>query len=166
MHNIYIIKIWNFQTIKTIIFNCFIYLHSKCCCSSYSASKRFSVHPTSLCLWEGSPLPTFYWPIPHSPTHPDPHASYPPLGYQVYNKVLDTSSPTEARQDSPLLHKFQGPYTRACMIFGLWFSLWELPRVWICWYSRSFYGFPSPSTPSFLSITLLCGLQPQTNGWP
>lgn len=49
----------------------------------------------------------------------------PYLCHQVSIGVI-TSSPTEARQCSPLLHMCWGPRTSPCMIFGWLLRLWEL----------------------------------------
>ena len=80
------------------------------------------------------------------PTHPPSSSSapHPPLlGHRV-SIGLSTSSPTEARQGSPLLHMCWGPWTRICMHFGLWLSLWELLGVPVSWYSSSSYGVAIP----------------------
>ena len=59
-----------------------------------------------------------------SSTHPIPRFPL-SLGHQV----SIASSPTEARQGSPLLHTYWRPLTRPCMLFDWWLSPWELPGV-------------------------------------
>jgi hypothetical protein len=54
--------------------------------------------------------------------HPHPSS----LGDQVFTG-LGTSSPTEVRQGSPLLHTCMEPQTNLCVLFGWWLNLWKLP---------------------------------------
>ena len=67
------------------------------------------------------------------PQHP------PSLGHWV-STGLGLSSPNEARQGSPLLHMYQGPWTSPCILFSWWLSLWQLIGVWVNWYSWFSYG--------------------------
>jgi hypothetical protein len=111
-------------------------------------------------------------PFPHplalsgcSPTTPFTHmqshiplSQHPPsLGHQVSTR-LGTSSPTEARQDSPLLHVCQGTVHVCSLVGDLASGSSEgsglvdtlvLP-----------IGLPSPSLPSILSLTFHRGSNP------
>ena len=105
-----------------------------------------------------------------------PNGCLPTLAHQVF-AALDTSSPTETRQRSPvgdltrqsgnsfrdsclsnwethmrhgaahLLHVCQGPWFRLCLLFGWWLSLWELPRSWLVDTITFPVKFLSPSEP-------------------
>ena len=95
-------------------------------------SQSSSLHPPSpspLRVSSCSPFP--------SPKHPSS------LEHQV-SMGLGVSSPSEAKQGSPLLHMCQGPRTSLCMLFGCWLSLWELPGVQVSWYCWSSYGVAIP----------------------
>jgi hypothetical protein len=109
--------------------------------------------------------------LPHSvPLHPDslPHSPFfcfwedgsprvsPTLAHQV-PIGLGTSSPTVARQISPLLHMYQGPLSSLDILFGLWLSLWELPKFQFSWHIIVPVDFLSPSRPSTLPLTLPYG---------
>ena len=76
-----------------------------------------------------------------------PPAYHPTLVHEV-STGLGTSSPTESKQGSTLLHMCQGPWTSPCMLFGWWLSPWELPGVqvsWHCWSSCRIVIFWGPS---------------------
>ena len=82
--------------------------------------------------------------------------SFPPppsLGYQV-STGLGTSSPTETRQGSPLLHVCWRPRTSPSMLFGWWLSRWELPGSRLINTVVLPMGLPSPAAISILSLTL------------
>ena len=82
--------------------------------------------PHSIAKWHASGLVRD--PALNNPPHPPSSASHPPfLGHQVSTR-LGTSSPTEARQVSPLLHIYRGPQTSPCILFGWWLTLWEFPK--------------------------------------
>jgi hypothetical protein len=69
------------------------------------------------------------------------HPAFP--GHQVSTGLV-TSSPTEARQSSPLLYMCQWLQNSPSMPFGCWLRLWELPRIQVsrnCW---SFYRVARP----------------------
>ena len=80
-------------------------------------------HP--LCIWEGS-----------TPICPHPGSS---ILYRIRQ-----SSPTEARQASPLLHKYQRPRTAHCVLFAWWHSFWELQVAGVSWYCCSSYVVTIP----------------------
>jgi len=43
----------------------------------------------------------------------------------------------DSHEDQPgyLLHKYRGPRSSICALFGWWFGLWELQVSWLCWSS-------------------------------
>jgi hypothetical protein len=114
-----------------IIIFYFIYLHPKC--------------PPSPPTWTSS-FPLLLWEDTHT------------LGLHFHEASslywITESSPTEARQGSPLLYMCWVPGTSSCMLFGWWLSLWKLPGVqvsWHCWCSYRvvilFSSFcPSPNS--------------------
>ena len=48
------------------------------------------------------------------------------LGHQVSTRLY-TSSPTESKESSPLLHMCLRPQTGPCLLFGWWVSFWKFP---------------------------------------
>ena len=85
---------------------------------------------------------------------PDQHP--PPWGIKSLTG-LDTSSPTDARQGSPLLY----------MLFGWWLSLWELSGVQVSWHCWSSYVVAIPFSsfnPSPNSSIGICKLSPMLGG--
>ena len=75
------------------------------------------------------------------------------LGHQV-STGLGTSSPTKARQCSPLLHMCWGPRTSPCMLFGWWLSLWELSESGLVDKFCLALGLSFLSDPSILLLNL------------
>jgi hypothetical protein len=69
-----------------------------------------------------------------SPTHPPTAASLPwyapTLGHQAFTGPR-VSSPIDAQQVHPLLHMRLEPWVPPCVLFGWWFSSWELGRIWL-----------------------------------
>jgi len=55
---------------------------------------------------------------------------------------LGITSPTAARQGSPVLHMCSGAQTSPGMLFDCWLSLWELPGFQISWHCWSSCGVP------------------------
>lgn len=109
----------------------FIYLHSIYCIPLISPPTVPYPIPPPPCLQEGVP----------TTTRPPPS-----LGPQV-SGILGTSSPTEARPVSPLLHMCQrvkGARTSPCMLPDWRLSVWELPGIWISWNRWSSYGVALP----------------------
>ena len=110
--------------------NCFVYLHSKCCPLSWSPLQDF---------FTSFPFPfASERVLPNPFTHPLTHPIL-PWGHEV-STGLSASSPTEARQGSPMLHVYWGWWTSPCMLFEWWLSLWELPGFQVCWQCWSSYG--------------------------
>jgi hypothetical protein len=72
-------------------------------------------------------LPLLLWGC--SPTHPTTSASppwhCPSPGHWAF-KGPRTSSPTDAQQGHPLLHMWLVLCVPPCVLFGWWFSSWEL----------------------------------------
>ena len=91
--------------------------------------------PLILLLWGCSstypPTPTFLAQNSPTPGHPafiTPRASL----------LID------ARQGHPLLHMLLEPWVASCVLFGWWFSLWELWEVLVGWYYCPSYGAANP----------------------
>ena len=87
---------------------------------------------------------------------PLPLRGWYPISTPVWGVIstgLSTSSPTEARQGSPMLLKYWGPQTSQCMLFGCWLSFWELPGVQASWHCWASYGAVIPFS-SFNPLTL------------
>jgi hypothetical protein len=116
--------------------------------------------------YERATLPSTRWP--------------PTLLHQVF-AGLGTSSPTEARHGSPLLHMCRRPLTSLCVLLGWWLSQWELPGVqirWFCWsfcvvviFLRAFHPSPNSSTgvkaciqylwvSASVSVSVSCWVEP------
>ena len=78
-------------------------------------------------LWEGRCLP-----------------GYPPTLVHQVSAGLGTSSPTKARQGSPLLHVCCRPLSSSYMLFDWCLSLWEPQEVQASWFCWSSCGVPIP----------------------
>lgn len=104
--------------------------------------------PNAAPLIEFLPLPLL-----HLRRNPLPLPLFPTLRHQASTE-LDSSSPTEGRHGSPLLHICWGSWISPCMFFVWWFSFW------ISQWSRLVDTFVLPmrlSSPwelSVLSLTL------------
>jgi hypothetical protein len=75
--------------------------------------------------------PAFMRVFPHPPTHshlPPTHSST--VGHQTFTGPR-ASSPIDARQSHPLLHRWLEPWVPPCVLFGWRFSPWELWGVWL-----------------------------------
>ena len=93
--------IWyNYHMLIKGSFNDFIYLHSS---------------------W--SPLLECFIPFP-IPFTSERVLSLIPLPWGIKSTGLDTSSPTETRQGSPLLHMCLHPQNSLCVLFGWWLIFW------------------------------------------
>ena len=65
--------------------------------------------------------------LPLSPTHSHLTAlAFPYTGESSLHKKKKASPPIDARQCHPLLHMQLEPWVPPCVIFGWWFSPWEL----------------------------------------
>jgi hypothetical protein len=112
---------------RFIFKNYFIYLYPKCCACPQT------------------PFPEFITlsHLPYASERVLPPGHTPFLEHQV-SIGLDTSSPTEARQGSPVLHMCRGPWTSPWMLFGWWLRFWKLPGVCINWHIWPSYGVAIP----------------------
>jgi hypothetical protein len=76
-------------------------------------------HPPSPCFYEGSSHPPIHSCLTSLPWHS------PTLEPQAFTEPM-TSPPTDARKGHPLLHMQLEPWIPPCVLFGWWFSPWEL----------------------------------------
>jgi hypothetical protein len=90
----------------------------------------FPVPPHPKTPYPISPLPASMRMFPHLPTPASPPWHFPTLGRQAFTGPR-TSPPIDARQGHPLLHMWLEPWVPPCVLFGWWFSPWELWRVWL-----------------------------------
>ena len=115
------------DTFSFFIIHYFTYLHSKSYLPSWSpVPKFFTSHPHFTLTLSTTPTSPLYQ-----------HLSS--LGHQL-STVLSTSSPTEARQGSPLLHM----YSRPRINHGCWLSLWEVWGVPVSCSCSFSYGVEIP----------------------
>jgi hypothetical protein len=120
--------------------------------------------PTNCCSFLAEFLPSSL--LPFTSERADFLWCPPTLVHQVSAGLSTSSSPTEARCGSPLLHMCQGPWTRECMLFGWWLSLREFPEVqvtWHCWSScgvanslKAFNLSPNSSTGFSDPLSYVC----------
>jgi hypothetical protein len=73
------------------------------------------------------------------------------LGHQVSTGPR-ASLPIDARQGHPLLHMQLEPWVPSCVLFGWWFSPWELCWVWLVDVVLPM-ELQTPSAPSVLPLT-------------
>ena len=94
---------------------CFLYLYFKCYTLSWFPLLNLTFHPPSPC----------------SPTHtlllPHPGITYTDALSLHRTKDL---LPIDAQQGYPVLHMRLEPLIAICVLFGWWFSPWE---IWIVW---------------------------------
>ena len=93
-------------------------------------------------------LPQFLWQC--TPTcPPTPNSSLPwhspTLGHQAFPGPR-TSPPIDVQNDHTLLHMWLEPWNPLCVLFGLWFSSWELWGIWMIllfflWVANPFSSF-------------------------
>jgi len=113
---------------------------------------HFKCDPFSPSIYQ--PLPTHPFP----PTHPDIPLHC--LGSPALAGPRDFP-PFGAQQDHPLLHMQLEAWFCPCVLFGWWFSPWELWLVGII----VLMGLQTPSAPSILSLTPPKGTLFRFNGW-
>jgi len=110
----------------------------------FQVSHPETPHPKPLPPWgcfHTHPLPSTSSPW-HSPT----------LGHRAFMGPR-TSPPIDAQQGHPLLHMQLEPWVPACILFGWWFSLWELWCVWLVDIVVVLpMGFQTSSVTSVLSL--------------
>ena len=97
-----------------------------------------------------SPLKTTYLlPLPLLTNPPTPASwpwSSPTLGHRAFTGPR-VSSPIDDWLGHPLLHMRLEPWVPPCVLFGWWFSPWELWfSLWVLlgWYCSSSYGAANP----------------------
>jgi hypothetical protein len=131
--------------------NYIIYLHSK----SYIPVPSLNSLPSS--------------PLPLRECLPNcPFTSTSPLPVSLFSGRhvsigLRASSPTEAIQGSPLLHRCSGPWTSPCLLLDFWLSLGEHWRVQVSWHCCSSYRVTIPFSlfsPSSSSSILVPNFNP------
>jgi hypothetical protein len=90
-------------------------------------------------------LPLILWGCslsnPSTPTSPSLHS--PTLGNRAFNGPR-ASPPIDVQQCHPLLHVWLEPWVPPCVLFGCWFSLWELWGGLVGWYCCSSHGVANP----------------------
>jgi hypothetical protein len=111
----------------------FFYIHFKC----YTFSR--------------SPLPLnpLSHPPPSASMNPPTHFCLPVLGHRAFTGPR-ASLPIDFGQGHPLLHMQLEPCVPPCIIFGWWFSSWELWGVWLVDIVVPPVGLQTPSAPSVL----------------
>jgi hypothetical protein len=78
-----------------------------------------------------TPPPASMSVFPHPSTPAFLPSNYPPLGYWVFTGPK-ASPPIDAWPGHPLLHMWLEPWVPPCLLFGWWFSPWELwGPVWL-----------------------------------
>ena len=100
------------------------------------------------------PSPCFYKGVPstHSPTPASLSWHSPTLGHPAFTGPR-ASPPIDAWQGHPLLHMRLEPWVPPCVLFGWWFSPWELWGVWLVDIVVLPMGLQTPSAPSVLPLT-------------
>jgi hypothetical protein len=112
-------------------------------------------HTPSPCFYEGTP------PL----THPllPPHLSIPQ--HWGIKPPQDQGPLLPLMPNNPLLHMQLEPWVPPCVLFGWWFSLWELLGVWLVNIVVLPMGLQIPSAPSVLSLIPPWGPHAQSNSW-
>ena len=88
-----------------------------------------------------SPLRKFPSPPPaHKPTTPASRSWHSPTLWHQSLSGPRASPPIDVQQVHPLLHMKMEPWVPPCVLFGWWFSPWELWGVLVGWYHCSSYG--------------------------
>jgi hypothetical protein len=104
----------------------------------------FPLPPASMRVFPYPPtLASLPW---HSPT----------LGHPAFPGPM-ASLPIDVQQGHPLLHMWLKEWVPPYVLFGSWFSPWELWRVWLVDIVVPPMGLQTPSVPSVLSLTPTLG---------
>ena len=97
------------------------------------------------------------------PNHPLPPTCPPitlPWGIETSQ---DQRTTTHVQQGHPLLHRRLEPWVAPCVLFGWWFSPWELWGYWLVHIVVPPMGLQTPSAPWVLSLVpslrTLCSIQ-------
>ena len=134
----------------------FIYLHFKML-SPFPISPSQTSYPTHypLLLWGCSPS--------HPPTLTTPPCHSPTLGHRAFRGPR-ASPPIDDRQGHPLIHMQLEPWVTPCVLFGWWFSPWELWEFLLVDIVLPM-GLQYFSAPSVLSQLFPWSPCAQYNGW-
>jgi hypothetical protein len=124
----------------------FLYLHFKCYLLSWFP------------LWKP--------PITTAPPPADQatHSCFPVLAFPYTGALTRprASSPIDVQQGHPLLHMQLEPWVPPCVLFGWWFSPWELWGLLVGSYFVPPMGLQTPSTPWVLFLAppleILCSI--------
>jgi hypothetical protein len=90
--------------------------------------------------------------LPHPPTPAFPPWHSPTLRHQTPTG-LRAALPPDGQQGHPLIHTGPQPWVPPCVLFGWWYSPWELQRVWPFDTVATPTGLQIPSAPSVPSPT-------------
>jgi hypothetical protein len=89
------------------------------------------------------------------------------LGHQAFTRA---SPFIDVPQGHPLIHMQLEPWVCPCVLFGWWFSPWDLCRYWLVRTVVPPIGLQTPSAPWVLSLALplgtLCSVQWMTVSIP
>jgi hypothetical protein len=110
----------------------FLHLHVKCYLLSCFPFHKPPL-PAPLPLLTNLPTPTFW-------------------SRQQAFRGPRASPPIEDRQGHPLLHMLLEPWVPPCVLFGFWFSPWELWGYWMVHIVVPPMGLQTPSAPWILSL--------------
>ena len=69
------------------------------------------------------------------------------------------SAPTDDGEDHPLLHMWLEPWVSPCVLFGWWFTPWELWGIWLVDNVVLPMGLQTPSASWVLSLAPPLGTQ-------
>ena len=118
---------------------------------SFPSGKPLS-HLPSPCFYEGASSPT------HPPTPTSLPWHSPTLGHRAFTGSRP-SPPIDARQGHPLLYMWLKSWIPPCVLFGWWFSPWELWEGTSGWLVVVLpMGLQTPSASSVLSLTPPLGI--------
>jgi hypothetical protein len=102
-------------------------------------------------------------PLLHNPPSPASLPWYSPtLGHRAFTGAR-ASPPIDVVHCHPLLHRQLKLWVLPCVLFGWWFSSWELWGYWLVHIVVPIMGLKTPSTPWVLSLAppleTLCSVQ-------
>ena len=133
----------------------FIHLHFKYYHpSQFPLSKPSAPSSLLLPLWGFSPI--------YPPTHASSSYHHPSLGHQT--STGPRAFPLiNARWSNPLVYLQLETWIPSCVLFGWWFSLWELWGYWLIHIVLLPVGLQTPPDPLVLSLAsplgTLCSVQ-------
>jgi hypothetical protein len=126
----------------------------------------FSLYISNIILFTGFPSenPLYHPPPPtHQPTHFTTLAWHSPtVGHSAFSGPR-AFPPIDVQQGYPLLHMQLEPWVPPCVLFGWWFSPWELLEYWLVHIVDLPMSLQAPSATSVLSLATplgtLCSFQ-------